>query len=225
MSMMTNVKDVKVGDKIKPLDVPGVTDVAALGIGVVTANNTNTRVPHIWADFTGSSYRKVSLIVHGWELVECDDATPAEQQSNEVERLNQRIKELEDTTTSQVLRINHLIKALEIVNERLNEEASNRGWCSEFDDILDQVNIRIGNEANGCFALEGNTEEYEVQIVGEATVYWTYTVTVDAKSEEDAIAMVEDNPDSYFDMSEAAEEQINNGNGWDNIEINDVSIA
>ena len=223
-TMMTNVKDVQAGDKIKPLEVPGITDIAGLGVGVVTRNNTDTSVPHIMVDFQGTN-GTLNFVVYQWELVECADATPAEQQSNEVDRLKQRIKELEDATSGQVVMIGNLKQALKIINERLNEEASNRGWCDEFNDILDQVNSRIQNEADGCFVLEGNTKEYEVQIEGEATVRWTHTVTVEANSEDEAIAMVEDNPDAYFDMGDAAEEQISYGNGWDDNEINDVSIA
>lgn len=223
-TIMVNVKDLKVGDKIKPIEVPGVTDVSGLGIGVVTRNNTETTVPHIMADFR-SPAGTLNFVVYQWELVECADATPAEQQDNEIERLKARIKELEDATTGQVLMIGDLKSALKIVNERLNQEAEHRGWCSEFNDILDQVNSRIENEANGCFTLEGNTKEYEVLVEGEATVSWTYTVTVEARSEDDAIWKVEDNPSSYFDMDDAAEGEVSYGSGWYTNEVSEVSIA
>jgi TolA-binding protein len=224
MSTMTNVTDVKVGDKIKPLNVPGVNDIAALGIGVVTDINTFTSLPFIWADFDGSSQNKVNLIVHGWELVECADATPAEQQSNELSRAEQRIKELEDTTTSQVLRINHLVRALEIVNERLNKEADDRGWCNEFNEILDEVNERIASEAGACFTLEGNERDFEFIVQGTSTVHWSSTVQVTARNEDDARRFLEDSIHEYVNTDEAAQEEIR-FNGFSDEDITDIDLV
>lgn len=65
---------------------------------------------------------------------------------------------------------------IERIGSRLNEEAESRGWCTEFDDIVRELNGRLHVE------LPLRTKTYEVTY--DVTV--TVTVSVDATDEDDA---------------------------------------
>jgi predicted RNase H-like nuclease (RuvC/YqgF family) len=218
---MTNVTDLKAGDKIKALAVPGLSDqqVTELSPGVYLRHSSV--VPnHIICNFDGLG----DVVVTQWELVECADATPTEQRDNEIERLNERMKFLADEIAVKNTYIDNLKKALQIINARLNSEASDRGWCDEFDRILESVNREIASDAGGCYTLEGNEREFQVEVRGSSYVSWTHVVTVTARNEKEACRLVEDDPGLYFSEEDAAEEEINYGVGWDSHEITEASI-
>ena len=86
----------------------------------------------------------------------------------------------------------------------LREEAENRGWCQEYSDFCDQVNSTL----NTGIRLESLEQEFEVDIEIEATITAVRTVTVTARSLDDAQTFVQDDPQSFFDVeaeiSEAA---------------------
>lgn len=97
-------------------------------------------------------------------------------------------------------------KCLEIIGERLIQEAENRGWCEEFDRIIDEVN----DELPGAFALPMRQHEYEVTWTQTVTVNVDMSATFTARSEEEAEEMAR-NWDDGIDSS-AIIESIRNGN-------------
>jgi hypothetical protein len=71
-------------------------------------------------------------------------------------------REKHDTSRAQAF------DAIDMIGQRLLEESEKRGWCSEFDEIIDEVNSSMP----GPFELPTRVKEYNV--------CWseTYTVTV-----------------------------------------------
>lgn len=106
----------------------------------------------------------------------------------------------------------------EIVGDLLMQEAENRGWCDEYDEFVDAA-----NEKTSLLELPTREQDYEVEVEGTATIGWSRTVTVRARSIENAIFMVKDDPSSHFDMDEAALEAVQYGYGWGSNDIDDVT--
>jgi hypothetical protein len=223
---MSNVTDLHVGDKIKPIAASGLTEeeIANLGLGAFVRHSLLTPGSIVCTFSAGD------LQISEWELVECADATPTEQRDNEIERLKQRIKELEDTTAHHVTKIGDLMgerqnlrMALAIVNDRLNEESIDREWCDEYVRILDQVNLKIREEAGGCFTLVGSEKEFGVLVTGSSYVNWSKVISVRATSEVEACRLVEQDLDDYLDEAAAAQEKIAR-DGWGDHEIDAITI-
>lgn len=80
------------------------------------------------------------------------------------------------------------VKAIRIIGERLIQESNDRDWCSEFDQIIDDVNSALP----GWLQLPTREREYEV--AWTETYYLTVrrSTTVTARNEEDACNMVAD---------------------------------
>jgi len=225
---MKNVTDLKAGDKIKPLAAPGmsISELDGLvdrhGPGVFVRHSTVTDEldhPMIIASFGGTEFT-----ISRWELVECADATPTEQRDNEIERLNERIKVLSDDSANSRVKIMDLKQALRIVNERLNEEAEKRDWCSEYDEILREVNDKIERDAGGVYQLQGLKREWKFSVQGTATVDWEEEVTVEASTEDEARSLLESDPSSYFDEYEAIDRQVRNW-GYTDQNITDIDAV
>lgn len=79
-------------------------------------------------------------------------------------------------------------RAIEIIGERLLREAETHGWCSEFDDIIDDVNSSLPNW------LQLPTREREYEVTWTETYYVTVnrSTTVTARNEEHACDLVGD---------------------------------
>lgn len=73
-------------------------------------------------------------------------------------------------------------RAIEMIGERLIDESNNRGWCSEFDDLIDQANSNLP----GWLQLPERTREFEVTWTESYTVTVQRSICVEAKSEEHA---------------------------------------
>lgn len=115
--------------------------------------------------------------------------------------------------------INKAHRAIEIIGERLIQEAERRGWCDEFDSIIDDVNA----ELPGSFALPTREREYEVEIEVEATVTFTHTVTVTARNEDEARDNVEYDLNAYFDPDDAASDHVSY-NGFTDVSTDIVYV-
>jgi hypothetical protein len=81
---------------------------------------------------------------------------------------------------------NDAYRAIEIIGERLLQESQDRGWCDEFDRIIDEVNESLP----GPFALPVREKEYEVTWEETVTVTVSRSTLVTARNEEDAIEQV-----------------------------------
>lgn len=86
----------------------------------------------------------------------------------------------------------------------LCEEAESRGWCEEYSEFCDQVNAVLVTGKR----LQPIEREFEIDVEIEATISVIRTVTVTARSQEDAETFVQDDAESFFDVeaeiSEAA---------------------
>lgn len=87
------------------------------------------------------------------------------------------------------------------VSEAFAEEALSRGWCSEAEEFIDNVNAQIPSP----FALTPMTREYCVNVTLEVTSYVTVSTTVTARNESDAASMVQDDFSAYFDNEDIRE--------------------
>lgn len=86
-------------------------------------------------------------------------------------------------------------RAIDMIGERLIQESNDRGWCSEFDDLIDQANSNLP----GWLQLPERTREFEVSWTESYTVTVRRSICVEAKSEEHAcdIAADWDEADDY----------------------------
>ncbi|MCG3771149.1 MAG: hypothetical protein JW384_02329 [Nitrosomonadaceae bacterium] len=87
------------------------------------------------------------------------------------------------------------------VSEAFADEALSRGWCSEAEEFIDNVNAQIPSP----FALTPMTREYCVDVTLEVTSYVTVSTTVTARDESDAASMVQDDFSAYFDNGDIRE--------------------
>jgi hypothetical protein len=87
------------------------------------------------------------------------------------------------------------------VSEAFADEALSRGWCSEAEEFIENVNTQIPSP----FALTPMTREYNVDVTLEVTSYVTVSTTVTARDESDAVSMVQDDFSAYFDNSDISQ--------------------
>lgn len=99
------------------------------------------------------------------------------------------------------------------VSEAFAEEALSRGWCSEAEEFIDNVNAQIPSP----FALTPMTRDYCVDVTLEVTSYVTVSTTVTARNELDAASMVQDDFSAYFDNGDI-------GEAMHDSEVSDYSI-
>lgn len=83
-------------------------------------------------------------------------------------------------------------RAIEIIGERLIDESNRRGWCDEFDRIIDEVNDSLP----GSFALPEREKEYEVTWTQTVTVTVDCSATFTARNADDAADMARDYQDA-----------------------------
>lgn len=103
------------------------------------------------------------------------------------------------------------------VGEALMQEAENRNWCDEYDQFVETVNGQTS-----LLDLPVREREYEITVTGTAILSWSHNITVTARSVDDAIEMVENDPSTFFDIDEAATDALNYGYGWDSNDVEDV---
>lgn len=99
-------------------------------------------------------------------------------------------------------------KAMAIIGERLIQEAEERGWCSEFDDIIEEVNQELAT-ATGNSRFQLPTRQIEKTVVLHrrriVTEEITVTVTVNASDDEYRISEVAEEEAEYCDWDEIDE--------------------
>ena len=83
-------------------------------------------------------------------------------------------------------------RAIEIIGERLIHESDRRGWCDEFDRIIQEVNETLP----GGFQLPEREKEYEVTWTQTVTVTVDCSATFTASNEDDAREMAAEYEDA-----------------------------
>ena len=92
------------------------------------------------------------------------------------------------------------MRAIRRIGNRLIEEAESRSWCSEFDQIIDDVN----SDLPGWLQLPEREREYEVRWTESYTVTVSRSITVTAKNEEQACDIAADWEEAdEYEMREA----------------------
>lgn len=96
-------------------------------------------------------------------------------------------------------------EAIGIIGGRLINEANNRGWCSDYDRIIEDVNSEV---ASG-WELPARNAEYEVTWTESFTVTVHRSATITARDEDDAIEIAQE-----YDTADRSmlREAISNGN-------------
>jgi len=97
----------------------------------------------------------------------------------QIERLNASVSYWEDRYRQEAKR--H-IEDIKTIGERLIDEADQRGWCDEYDKMVDDLNTKLHLD------LPLRNREYEVSV--SFTVHMNVTVT--AHTPEDAQSMAND---------------------------------
>jgi hypothetical protein len=225
-----------VGNKIKAVRIPLVTGtesdehnnytgqivtITTIGQRTWSENGeTHTDMTVPYARFLMKDGGTQEFFISEWAPVFEDTETPAEPASEapaepELTEDRRTIAALKTTIGDLQDMIRKLTHDIEVViGETINNEADERGWCETFDNIVEYVNNRL----TGCARLPERVQEFEVERCIMGTVTTMHTVTVMARSQDDAENMVDDCPSDYFDADEVLTEYIS-WNSFDNIEI------
>lgn len=79
-------------------------------------------------------------------------------------------------------------QSLAMISERFNEETEKRGWCSETDDIIDELNSKLP-----FGQLEKREREFEVDVTLQHGFFTEHRISVTARSEDEARDSIYDN--------------------------------
>jgi len=126
-------------------------------------------------------------------------------------------EQIERRATENMHRIwmQHYRDDIELIGARLIEEANDRNWCHEFDEIIETLNRSLHQD------LPLREREYEVTV--SYSVYTSSTVTVTARDEDGAIEMVRESFSDYVDVRESLEDAVRyNGVDLDEFEAEEV---
>lgn len=100
-------------------------------------------------------------------------------------------------------------KAMIIIGDRLIQEAENRGWCSEFDQIIEEVNKELVDATgNSRFQLPVREVERTVRLMRRRIVTESIelTLTVPASADDDEITQFAEEEACYSDWDDYEDE-------------------
>jgi hypothetical protein len=100
------------------------------------------------------------------------------------------------------------------ITERLTSEAERRGWCEQYDEIIESLNSNLR-----VVRIEPRTQEFDIEVTVTATVSTTTTVTVTATRLDDAVEMIQNGSADIEDQAARALEDHIANSGWDDIDI------
>ena len=189
-----------VGDKCKAKYIPSVTGVAGREwtndyVFTVTSmvtdhvwyeNGTNKIGPAVWGDFTGPDGNPRTYYVTQWEPVLDTDIVdpPKSEEQQEIERLRAAIIQEQERRGNERLQA---IDAIQTIGQRLIDEANRRGWCSQYDEIIEEVNTDLPS----WLELPVRQSDYIVSWTEEHIVTVSRSMTVTATSAEEAIEVAQ----------------------------------
>ena len=117
--------------------------------------------------------------------------------------------DLWSTSHRRLLQIEEARTNFNLISEELIRQANDRGWCEEYDQIVETLNESMV----GGFRLTERTKEYEVEFdinINGHSVY-SGTVEITAKSQEEANEFFSDSPSDYVDLEEVVIDAIRYG--------------
>jgi hypothetical protein len=103
---------------------------------------------------------------------------------------------------------------MEEASRILISEANRRSWCSEYDEIIDRANGSMS-----VLAFDERETEFEVEVQWTATISGSTTVSITARSQEDADEQVSNSPSDYVDIDSYALAEAARYGGADDIEF------
>jgi hypothetical protein len=130
--------------------------------------------------------------------------------------LNEELYTANEEAETYKKRAVRIIADLEKIVEALRDEAQDREWCDEYNQFCTNLNVELSEPH--LLLLE---QEFEVEVEVVANVTTRVTVSVMARSYEDAQDMVLEDPRMFFDPSEQALEEAQNS-GFDDYDVNFV---
>ena len=101
------------------------------------------------------------------------------------------------------------------LSDRLIDEADRRGWCEQYDEIIEDVNTHMR-----CIAIRTRQQDYEIEVAITGTMTIHKTVTVNARNRDEAFERFREYPESYFNVEEGLLDAAQR-NGFNNIEIDE----
>jgi len=198
-----------VGARVRAYEVPGLPEYEGQEVVVAEVNGSVAN-----AEFK-SLQKPDDTVLLGFNAYEVVAAVETADDPRHAE-LQAKITELEADNSRMSSRINSYCEDVATIGRLLLGEAEQRGWCADYDDFVEAV-----NGALTVVELPVREQEFDIVVLGTATVSWSRNVTVTARNEEDAIAMVENDPSDYMDIDDEAREAV--AYGWDANEIEEVA--
>lgn len=162
----------------------------------VNFDNTNGEVSHSWLN--APSIEKI---------VEDEPVDDGPEENPELVALRSEVATLRAWKAS-------ALSDIEKSSAILIAQANRRSWCSEYDEIIDECN----GEMN-VLRFEDREQEHEVEVNWTATISGSTTVTVTARSLEDAEEQVRNSPSDFVDIDSYALGEAARYNGADDIEF------
>lgn len=98
--------------------------------------------------------------------------------------------------------------AIDALMDEIVDVVDNAGYCQEYERVVDEVNSAMARQGHNI-ALKKREQEWEVEVEVRGYVSTRYTVSVTATDEDAARELLTDDPESYFDPSDALQDQIN----------------
>lgn len=121
--------------------------------------------------------------------------------NRDIERIQTSNRELQRLYDQSV---NKHVADIERIGARLIEESGERGWCSEFDDIIEEMNVDLN-----C-PLPVRQNDFELSVTFTVTVTQNRIVT--APNCDEAIEQLKENLDDYINVGDEASDAANYGN-------------
>lgn len=139
----------------------------------------------------------------------------------QVETLNaecQALRERNATLSNQLHEANmSAARVMNIVSDELTDQADRRGWCSDYDEIIEKVNGQIiAATGREDLTLNERFRDWSLDIDMFAHITASITVEVRAKTLEDAEQLFRHDPEAY--VNEPEHYLVRNG------DINDISF-
>lgn len=232
----TEIQMPEIGQRVYPLpkngDWFGIGEFYRDKIGVVSAVHPEASIPYVTAEFQSQQKPDdtVRWSFYCWKTADVleTDIVPVVYTQGEIDSLNQQINDLtrdrdrwREVADERARTIERGKDTHRDLGKRLLDEAENRGWCSEFDEFVNDYNA----DCPSGWEIEERIKLIETRVRIEGTVYKDVTVWV--KDGEDAT-----DPDNWYsenstdsemsDPQEFIDEQLDgekDENGWDDTSV------
>jgi hypothetical protein len=225
------VKDAGVAGRSRLADIyigPGRLDSQRDGIFTVTDVHTNypsSGATCVGVDRTNASGIVYFLAHHVVPLSQGkNDDTPEKEDSMTAEPIVEvpdveSIRNENESLKRQVEILNRQVSGYrsdaDVITSAILQEAENRGWCDEYERVCDRINAELT-----YIEMPRRTRTFEVSIEYTVSDSGTYTMTVEADNEDDAVEQARE----QFE-NESHDHLWNNGDGNTNATEDDYDVS